>query len=264
MRAAIADQYLQALGLPRRPPDLAYLAQITARHVATLPFASIGPRLGSALPLDLPALYERLVLRRRGGYCFEQNALLFEVLEELGFTVTLSLARVIYNQDIHPGLAHRSTLVDFGHERYLVEVGFGPNCPRVPIRLSGEPSQELDRCFRVAELRRGEFHLQVLKEDGYYSLYRFELARYGTADCELGHFYSHRHPDAVFVNNLVVSRILPEEIRSLRNRDYRVITGTGDVLRQVDTAATLHDILNRQLALCVSEAESLRLFQQRA
>ena len=262
MRAAIADQYLQALGLPRRPPDLAYLAQITARHVATLPFASIGPRLGSALPLDLPALYERLVLRRRGGYCFEQNALLFEVLEELGFTVTLSLARVIYNQDIHPGLAHRSTLVDFGHERYLVEVGFGPNCPRVPIRLSGEPSQELDRCFRVAELRRGEFHLQVLKAYGYYSLYGFELARYGAADCALGHFYSHRHPDAVFVNTLVASRILPQEIRSLRNRDYRVITGHGETARQNENAAALPDVLSRQFDLSVTTAESEQLFSQ--
>jgi len=93
MRAAITDLYLQALGLPRQPPDLAYLAQITQRHVATLPFASIGPRLGNVLPLELPALYERLVLRQRGGYCFEQNALLFEVLEELGFAVTLAASR---------------------------------------------------------------------------------------------------------------------------------------------------------------------------
>lgn len=51
------------------------------------------------------------MVRRRGGYCFEHNGLLCEMLEALGFEVTLYLARVIYNRDIHPGLTHRITLV---------------------------------------------------------------------------------------------------------------------------------------------------------
>ena len=262
MHADLVDQYLQALGLQRQAPDGAYLAQITQRHVATLPFASIGPRLGNDLPLDLPALCERLLVRRRGGYCFEQNALLFGVLEALGFTITLVLARVLNNQDIHPGLTHRSALVDLAGVRYLVDVGFGPNGPRVPVPLSGQPLQDRDRCFKVSERRTGEFHLQVLKADGYYSLYGFELARYGAADCALGHFYSHRHPDAVFVNTLVASRILAQEIRSLRNRDYRIITGSGETQRHVATAECLQEILTLQLDLCVTESETRQLFQQ--
>ena len=262
VRADLVDQYLQALGLQRQAPDGAYLAQITQRHVATLPFASLGPRLGNDLPLDLPALCERLLVRRRGGYCFEQNALLFGVLEALGFTVTLVMARVLNNQDIHPGLTHRSALVTLAGERHLVDVGFGANGPRVPVPLSGEPSQEIDRRFQVTERRAGEFHLQVLKADGYYSLYGFELARYGAADCALGHFYSHRHPDAVFVNNLVASCVLSQEIRSLRNRDYRVITGNGETVQQVENAAALQDILTRQFDLSVTAAESQQLFRQ--
>jgi N-hydroxyarylamine O-acetyltransferase len=77
-----------------------------------------------------------------------------------------------------------------------------------------------------------------------------------------GTFYSHRHPDAVFVNNLVASRILPQEIRSLRNRDYRIITGSGETQRHVATAECLQEILTLQLDLCVTESETRQLFQQ--
>lgn len=58
------------------------------------------------------------------------------MLEALGFEVTLYLARVIYNRDIHPGLTHRITLVHLDGERYLVDVGFGPLGPDLPVGLS--------------------------------------------------------------------------------------------------------------------------------
>lgn len=51
------------------------------------------------------------------------------VLEELGFSVNLFLGRVIYNQDIHPGLTHRITLVEIDGNHYIADVGFGPLGP---------------------------------------------------------------------------------------------------------------------------------------
>ena len=196
------------------------------------------------------------MVRRRGGYCFEHNGLLYEMLEALGFEVTLYLARVVYDRDIHPGLTHRITLVHLDGERYLVDVGFGPLGPSQVSVARGE------RVFRVAEPRAGEFHLQTLQDGAFFSLYRFELARYGQADCELGHFYSHRHPAAVFVNNLVASRILDGEIRSLRNREYWVITPTGEQRRTISDGAGLQRLLATEFDIEISAEESLLLFQQ--
>ena len=110
----ITDDYLSVLGLQRRHPDLAFLRDLTSGHVANFSFSSVGPMLGDNLPLDIAALHQRIVVRRRGGYCFEQNGLLHAVLGELGFPVELYLGRVIYNQDTHPGLTHRITLVETG------------------------------------------------------------------------------------------------------------------------------------------------------
>jgi N-hydroxyarylamine O-acetyltransferase len=262
-RPEITRRYLEALSTPAQQPNLRYLDELVRRHVARFTFASIGPRLGEELPLDLPALYDRIVVRGRGGYCFEQNGLFYEVLDELGFQVELYLARVVYNRDVHPGLTHRITLVTIDGAQYVADVGFGSMGPRAAVNLAGTPSRQGADCFRIAEPRPGEFHVQVLKGDDWFTIYRFELARYGQSDCELGHFFSHRHPDATFVNNLVASRILDQEIRSLRNREYRIITANSEQVQTVASAAQLRALLADEFDLQVSESESRLLFANR-
>jgi N-hydroxyarylamine O-acetyltransferase len=259
-RAEITGQYLQALGLRKRSPDLVFLSELARRHVARFAFCSVGPRLGDDLPLDLNSLYQRIVVRGRGGYCFEQNGLAYEMLEELGFSVRLYLCRVIHNQDIHPGLTHRITMVEYDGDRYVVDVGFGPMGPRIPVRMSREESREDDRVFRIGEPRGGEYHMQTLKDGVFYSLYRFELARYGQMDCELGHFYSHKHPKAGFVNDLVASRIMDHEIRSLRNREYWVMTKSGEQKKSIGDADQLRAILGDDFDIRITEPEGRYLF----
>ena len=263
-RSDITDEYLRTLGLKRTKSDLAFLSEITRRHAARFAFSSVGPMLGDDLPLDIESLYRRIIVNRRGGYCFEQNGLLFDMLQELGFEVRLYLGRVIYNQDIHPGLTHRITLVEIDGERYIADVGFGPMGPQHPVSMSGDVSRENFRVFRIKERHPGEFHMQTLKDGEFYSLYKFELTRYGAADCEVGHFYSHKHPGATFVNHLVVSKIMDDEVRSLRNHELRIITGTAEQKHNISDGAQLKMVLDTRFGIDVSEAEGQRLFERTA
>lgn len=102
--------------------------------------------------------------------------------------------------------------------------------------------------------------MQVFKNGTFFSLYRFELSRYGQADCELGHFYSHRHPNAAFVNHLVVSRIKEHETLSLRDLEYWVITNSESNQQKVTDFKALKRILNNELNLNVTEKEAERLY----
>ena len=258
----ITDEYISVLGLQRSKPDLAFLNEVTRCHAAQFAFSSVGPLLGDDLPLDIESLYQRIVVTRRGGYCFEQNALMYAMLQELGFEVQLYLGRVIYNQDIHPPLTHRITLVDIDGQRFVTDVGFGPLGPKYPVSLSGETSKQDFRLFRVEEHLPGVFHMQTLKDGEYYSLYKFELSHYGPADCEVGHFYSHKHPSATFVNHLVVSRILDHEIRSLRNGEFWLIRESGEQRQVIANGTQLQGILDGQFGVRVSEAEAHYLFKK--
>jgi N-hydroxyarylamine O-acetyltransferase len=260
----LAERYLSALGLTPAAPTLELLAEITRRHVATFAFCSVGPRLGDDLPLAPESLFDRIVRRGRGGYCFEHNGLLFEVLGGLGYDVTVRLARVIHNTDALPGLTHRITHVHLDGVTYVADVGFGASGPPLPVPMPApgdDPSAwPAGRTHRVVERNPGEFHLQNLQHDVPFSLYRFDLGTYGQADCELGHFYSHRHPDATFVNHLVASRILADEVRSLRNRGYRVVRADGDHDVAVTDADQLAVILREHFGLQVTDDEARRLF----
>ncbi len=102
--------------------------------------------------------------------------------------------------------------------------------------------------------------MQTLKDGAFYSLYRFELARYGQMDCELGHFYSHKHPKASFVNDLVASRIMDHEVRSLRNREYWDITTSGEQKKSVNDAQQLMTILRDEFDIRITSSESRYLF----
>jgi N-hydroxyarylamine O-acetyltransferase len=263
-RSVLADDYLQILGLARREPDLEFLNEITRRHVARFAFSSVGPLLGDELPLDFESLYQRIIINRRGGYCFEQNGLLFELLEEYGFSVNLYLGRVIYNQDIHPGLTHRITLVDIDGERYVADVGFGPLGPASAVNLSGQRSVDGFRTFRIAERDPGVFHMQTLKDGSFFSLYKFELASYGQADCEVGHFYSHKHPAASFVNHLVVSRIQLDEVCAIRNHEYSVNRDGAETRQIISSAKQLRALLDSRFKIKASHAECERLFSKSA
>lgn len=260
-RREMVREYLQALGLHGRELDFGFLSDVVARHVATFAFSSVGCRLGEDLPIDFESLFLRIVSQRRGGYCFEQNGLLYGVLEQLGFSPELYLARVIYNQDTHPGLTHRISMVEYEGRRYVIDVGFGSLGPGIPVPMSAIESNDGDKIFRIAERRPGEYHMQVFKEGDFFSLYRFELARYGQADCELGHFYSHRHPDAAFVNHLVVSLIQANETRSLRDLEYWVITKSGTQNQEISDSEQLRRILVEEFGVQVTEEESRRLYE---
>ena len=259
-RVERTDAYLAALGLERSAPTPGLLAEIVRRHVATFAFTSIGPQLGDDLPLAPKALHDRIVARRRGGYCFEQNGLLFEVLQDLGYDCRLVLARVLLSGNPHPGLTHRITVVALDGVDHVVDVGFGAPGPHLPVPLDGAEVGSAWRRFRVRELRPGHWHMQDREGGEWRSLYRFELLEYGPSDCEVGHFYSHRHPEAAFVTALVASVIREDEVRSLRNTDYWVMTPEGVRQQQVADADDLRRLLADDLGVQVTAEEADRLF----
>src|SRR5689334_22858168 len=92
------DAYFLRIGYSgSRKPMRETLQGIQLPHAQTVPFENIEPLLKSAMNLVLASLERKLVKERRGGYCFEQNLLLAEVLRTLGFDLTCLAARVIWN-----------------------------------------------------------------------------------------------------------------------------------------------------------------------
>src|ERR1700758_5278811 len=92
------NEYFDRIGY-RGPaePNLDALQGLVTAHTRTIPFENLDPLLG--IPVDdlsPEALVDKLVHRRRGGYCYEQNGLMGYVLAEIGFRVRRLAARVVW------------------------------------------------------------------------------------------------------------------------------------------------------------------------
>ena len=116
------------------------LHALVAAHNRSIPFENLDPLMGIPVAdLGPDALTDKLVRRRRGGYCYEQNGLMGYVLVELGFGVERLAGRVVWMNPnpALPAQTHQvlSVAVPGVDGRFLVDVGFGGQTLTSPIRL---------------------------------------------------------------------------------------------------------------------------------
>ena len=141
------DRYLDRLGLDAadaRPPTRGTLARLQSAHVRTVPFETLsvtGPPFadadGEGVVLEVPALYEKLVGRERGGFCYELNGLFGRLLAESGFDVDRVAAAVVGDDGSPRPPANHHALVVALEEPYLVDVGLGLPKLRAPVPVGG-------------------------------------------------------------------------------------------------------------------------------
>ena len=154
-----------------REPSARVLAELHRAHMLAVPFENLDIHLGVENVLDPEHVFDKIVARRRGGWCYELNGLFALLLEALGFSVTRHSAAVVLSEPPSPDFAHLTLRVDLDRP-WLADVGFGASFTR-PLRFDEEDDQERDgRRYRLARAADGRM---VLHEDGA-PQYAFELA----------------------------------------------------------------------------------------
>lgn len=260
---SLAQAYLADLNIIGEARDVSFLNELQSKHIAQYSFNSLGVVLGQELSLEVDLLFKKIVKRRRGGYCFEHNKLVLNVLEELNFNVRLLLAKVVYNQDIEVARTHRVTLLSLDGEDYIVDAGFGHLGAHFPVKIAlGLVQEQGDDQYRIIKNSRDEYCFQVFKEETFFTLYTFDLQKYTESDCMMAHFYSHKHPNAAFVNNLVVCRKFSNEIKSLRNGEFHDICGNITKTTKIVDFKQLHQLLTEVYQLDIDIAISEFLFHK--
>lgn len=244
------QNYLTSLSIKQPEVSITFIKELQSAHLATFPFSNLGVLLQEDLSLESQILFERVVTSRRGGYCFEQNKIIFQVLKYLGFRCDIVLGRVLHNRDIDVPRTHRITKIILPEGNYIVDVGFGPLCPREPLLSdSEEPQDQGDAVYRIIQSDLGRYLLQIKQIGGWFTLYSFDDGIYTEADCICGHHYSSTHPDATFANNLVVSRKSFNDIRLLRNGEFHRIRGGETEITGISSQDNLGVILTEEFGL---------------
>ncbi|GEK08594.1 N-hydroxyarylamine O-acetyltransferase [Pseudoalteromonas peptidolytica F12-50-A1] len=244
--------YLDSLSL-EQGSGLALVTELQQKHLDRYAFSSINAMYGERLLLDEDALFNRLITQKQGGYCFEQNKIAYLALQQLGFTVRPVLARVMLNGQQDNPRSHRMTLLELEGEEYLVDVGFGVKSPQAPININQALSIQGRQTYQVQ--KSSDYVKVTLLEEGEapLTLYHVDLGEIFESDCEIGHFFSHQHPDAGFVNNLIVSRVSHCHRYLIRNQSYfEWHECDGNVVEQpIESFAQLEKLVREQFSLTV-------------
>jgi N-hydroxyarylamine O-acetyltransferase len=200
-----------------RDPSLATLSALHRAHLFAVPFENLDIHLGRRIDLDEEAIFEKIVARRRGGFCYEQNGLFAAVLRALGFEVTLLEARVSRGDGTFGIRFDHLTLVVQLADRWLADVGFGDSFLD-PLRLDdpGDQTQE-NGTFRVRH--DGTQGVYARRVDGAWrDEYQFFLTPRQLADFAPGCHYHQTSPLSSFTRKRVCSLAAPEGRITLSDR----------------------------------------------
>src|SRR5690606_9412816 len=178
-------------------------------HPAAIPFENIDVLLGRNINLELPAVFEKLVTAGRGGYCFEHNGMLMEVLRSIGFTVEPLLARVVWRrpEDAAPGPRSHMVLRTFVDDQpWLVDVGFGGLVLTAPLQFNANIVQDTQHeSFRLINVPGG-YRLEALLDKQWYPVYILGGEPVPDIDFEVANWYTSSHPESHFRHNLMAAR----------------------------------------------------------
>ena len=255
------DAYLHRIG--HKVPCTATLETLTAihhAHACSIAFENLDPWLGVSVHLDPAAVHGKLVQSKRGGFCYEHNALLGATLRTLGFSVTDLAARVLWNMPaemIRPR-THMLLVVDLNSHRYVVDAGFGGMTLTAPLRLDlTAPQATPHGPFRLQPTPIDQV-LQAEVAGAWKPVYRFDLQPQLQSDYEMASWYLCNHPNSVFRQSLMAARPGPAGRHVLRDRQLTLhrLDGTNEA-RTLATPAELREALQDIFGIDLSAVSDL-------
>jgi len=247
------DAYFDRIGYRgSRAPTVETLHAISSAHVQTIPFENLDVLLGVPIELEPAALEKKLVNGRRGGYCFEQNGLMLEVLRAMGYTARPISARVRYQRprEFTPARTHLFVRVELD-ESWLVDVGVGAMSVTSALRLADEGEQPTPHEPRRLLRENGLLYHQAKLGGDWVDVNEFTLEEMPMIDRVVANWFTSTHPQSHFRNRLLVARAAPDGGRiGLLNRELSRRDRSGAAQKEtIETQAQLLDVLREHFAI---------------
>lgn len=118
--------YLARLDVDKEEPSLSFLKKLHFAHIHTIPFENLDIHYNRKIQLDYTKVFDKIVKRRRGGFCYELNGLFYHLLYHLGFDCFITSAQMKREDgSFSPPFDHMVIIVTIDDIKYLVDVGFG-------------------------------------------------------------------------------------------------------------------------------------------
>jgi len=231
-----------------RQPSAACLRALHRQHLFTVPFENLDIPLKNTISLDLARLYDKIVVRRRGGFCYELNGLFCELLTAMGFQVQMLSARVRRDDGIFgPEFDHMLLKVEL-EEPWLADVGFGESFVNPIVFRTGGADEVNGRTYSLVPAG-DEWQLLREDENGRVPQYCFrDVPRQLSDYTEMCHFQQ-TSPESGFTKRWVCSKATPDGRVTLANMRLIVTRGGNREESLLTTEAEVRRCLRDQFGI---------------
>jgi N-hydroxyarylamine O-acetyltransferase len=213
--------------------DETALGVLHRAHQMAVPFENLSIHLAEPISLDEGDLLDKIVTRRRGGFCYELNGAFALLLQALGAHVVRVAARVYGDGPPGPPFDHLALVVRLagGNGPWLADVGFGSHST-YPLRFDGRQEQDDPAGrFSLADAPAGD--VDVFK-DGQ-PQYRIERRERSLADFIPTCWWQQTSPESHFTHSTICSRLTDDGRVSLSGRTLIQTSGGSRTERQLPT-----------------------------
>ncbi len=211
------------------------VSEIMRCQLFSVPFENLDVQAGKIVSLVPEEIVEKILVRNRGGYCYEVNGLFAMALAELGVPYIFVAARpMIY--PVRRPKTHMAIVAEVDGEKWLIDLGFGSNSIRKPMRLDVtdvEVQQDADR-FMLSKTDESKYRLKAFVEGEWVNQYEFDLYPQEWIDFVPANHLNSTHPDTIFVKKLIVV---------LQNPTGKVVL-MGDTLKTVSNGITTKEFVS--------------------
>ena len=243
--------YLRRIGYTGTPKlDFNTLHDLQRLHLQTIPYENLDIMRDIPLSLKVEDIYDKIVRRNRGGYCFELNALFAWLLQNLGFGVVTYMARFLRDETEIPMRRHRVLKVTCAQGDYLCDVGVGGVVPRMPLPLiTGKVSEQYGEKY---VLEKDDFLGYVLYEwrrDAWRRLYSFTEEPQLEQDFIGISFFCEKYPESFFRTMDMVHIFTEDGRKSVAGREVRLFSPDGVKVLQPANEAAYHELLQTHFGI---------------
>jgi N-hydroxyarylamine O-acetyltransferase len=221
------DEYLKRINYAADVDvSITCLKTIHRAQFYTIPFENFDICLGKGINITPEAIFQKLVNKKRGGYCFELNGLLLMALKSFGFNARALLARV-HTREKPSGRGHQITLITLQDKQWIADVGFGSDTPRTPLPLEiNQPISQNGQTLRLIKTKEFGYMLQNQKDNDWKDLYSFDLEYVHLGDIEYGNHFTSTHHSSFFTSSPVAALPLDNgKITSLDHTLKKTVNG---------------------------------------
>ncbi|SFJ15657.1 N-hydroxyarylamine O-acetyltransferase [Paenibacillus sp. UNC496MF] len=234
------------------------LAGLQRAHLMAVPYENLDILNGVPLSLDPEALWDKIVRRRRGGYCFELNALFGWLLRELGYPVTDYVARFWRDETaLPPKRRHHVLKVEAEGAFYLCDVGVGGAVPRRPLLLQDGLEQEQGaECYRLDRDASFGWFLSERKRGEWGRVYSFTEEPQLKDDYAFASFWCQHAPESPFRAGALLAICTPEGRNTGAGEEIRLFRGGEVTVLTPPTKAEYAAALKTYFGIDIPEAEA--------